>query len=179
MNQFLSDAARIAASPRATARYLARVARLAVPALADFCLIYVLEGRSLRCAAAAHRTRTGERVLRAFNEVYRITRDDPASTVAQVVRSHRPSLRLDIRPEAALPAPPRSTEARVIDLHRRLAPCSVLVLPLETSSGVAGALALSYSVSGRRYKRADIPLASRIARQVALVIDANRLRARP
>src|SRR5688572_9538183 len=63
MNQFLSAAPRHATSPRDTTGYLEHVARAAVPAFADFCLVYLLDGEQLRCVASAHATRAGDRLL--------------------------------------------------------------------------------------------------------------------
>jgi GAF domain-containing protein len=150
---------------------LAALARQAVPALADFCLLYVLDGANLRCAAAAHVTRTGDRLLRALKRVYRITRDDPDSTVAQVVRQRRHSLRDAITAEDETGALRRPRRARIFDLHRQLAVRAALVVPIEGAQGILGAIAFSYSTSGRRYTAADVPVAERIARQVARTLD--------
>jgi GAF domain-containing protein len=175
MNQFLSDAVRIAAASGDTIGYLERVARAAVPAVADFCLVYLLDGEQLRCAASAHATRAGDRLLRAFNKVYRITRHDQESTVAQVVRVQRPNLRAAIPPEHQPPDRRMSEIARVFDIHRQLAVRSALVVPIEGRSGVHGAVAFSYAESGRRYKPADLPVAQRVAHQIALAIDNAQL----
>lgn len=93
MNRFLSDASRIATNGGHTAAALDRVARTTVPAFADLCLVYIAHGEQLRCMAYAHRTRAGHRLLQALTRVYRITRSDPESTVAQVVRLGRPRAR--------------------------------------------------------------------------------------
>jgi GAF domain-containing protein len=140
-----------------------------LPALADFCLIYVLNGDRFRCAASAHVTSAGDRLLRAFNRVYRIGRDDRDSTVAQVVRSGRPSLRADIRPERG--AAPTRLSARVAEVHRRLNVRSSLVVPIKGRTGVLGAIALGYGDSRRRYTPSDIPVAQRLARQAAIALE--------
>ena len=175
MNQFLSDADRIAALPGDTPLYLERVTRAVVPALADFCLVYVVDGEQLRCVASAHVTRAGDRLLRALNKVYKITRDDRESTVAQVVRLRRASLRAEIRPEHQTPDRQVTELARVFDLHRQLAARSALVVPIEGRSGVLGAVAFSYAQSGRQYKAADLPVAERVAHDIALAVDHARL----
>jgi GAF domain-containing protein len=175
MNQFLSDAVRIADLPRDTCQYLERVARVAVPALADVCLVYLLDGEQLRCVASAHATRAGDRLLRALRKVYKVTRNDPESSVAQVVRRRRPSLRAEIRPEHQAPDPRVTGLARVFDIHRQLAVRSALVVPIEGRSAVLGAMAFSYAQSGRRYKPADLPAAERVAHQVALAVNHAQL----
>lgn len=175
MNQFQSDAFRIAALPRDTPVYLEGVARATVPVLADFCLVYLLDGEQLRCVASAHATRAGDRLLRALQKVYKITRDDRDSTVAQVVRLGRPSLRAEIRPEYQAPDRRMTQLARVFDIHRQLAARSALVVPIEGRSGVLGAAAFSYAQSGRHYKPADVPIAERVAHEIALAVDHARL----
>ena len=155
--------------------YLERVARAAVPAIADFCLVYLLEGEQLRCVASAHATRAGDRLLRALNKVYKITRDDPETTVAQVVRLRRPSLRAEIRREHQAAERRVSGLARVFDIHRQLAARSALVVPIEGRSGVLGAVAFSHAQSGRQYKHADLHVAERVAHQIALAVDHAQL----
>jgi GAF domain-containing protein len=175
MNQFLSDAFRIVALPRDTDVYLERVARAAVPALADFCLVYLLDGEQFRCVASAHVTRAGDRLVRALNKVYKITRDDRESTVAQVVRLRRPSLRAEIRPEHQTPDAHATELARVCDIHRQLGVRSALVVPIEGRAGVLGAVAFSYAQSGRHYSPADLPVAERVAHDIAFAVDHARL----
>jgi GAF domain-containing protein len=177
MDQFLSEASRNADARGNAADYLERVARTAVPALADFCLIYLLEGDNLACVASAHRTHAGDRLLRALIKVYKIRRTDPDSTVAQVVRSGRPSLRGDIRPERPTTQPRFTALARVFNIHQQLAVRSALVLPIEGRAGVIGAIGLSFSESGRRYKPADITVGEQIAQRIALALDNARLAA--
>ena len=155
--------------------YFDRVARIAVPAFADFCLIYLLDGDALKCVASAHRTREGGRLLRALTRVYRITRHDPDSTVAQTVRRGRPHLRTEIRPESAAPPSRVGSLVRVFELHRQLAVRSALTAPIEGRAGVIGALALSYSGSGRQYVAADVLVAEQMAHQLALAADNGRL----
>lgn len=175
MNQFLSGVVRTAESSHHPPMDLERAARTAVPALADFCLVYLVEGEQLRCVASAHATRAGDRLLRVLNKVYKITRKDPGSTVAQVVRLRLPSLRGEIKPEHQAPDSDASELVRVFDVHRQLAIRSALVVPIEGRFGVLGAVALSYAQSGRHYKPADLRHAERIAHEIALAVDEARL----
>jgi GAF domain-containing protein len=175
MNQFLSAEPDRAKLPRDPSTYLELVARATVPAFADFCLVYLLDGEQLRCVASAHATRAGDRLLRALNKVYKITRGDRDSTVAQVVRLRRPSLRGEIRPEYQTTDTRLSELAGVFDIHRQLAVRSALVVPIEGRAGILGAVALSYAKSGRQYKPAHVPIAERVAHQLALAVDHARL----
>jgi hypothetical protein len=150
------------AAARAARKTVQRIARGAVPALADFAVVFVVAGRSIVAIASAHVSPGGEKVLRALQRVYRIRRDDLLSTVAQVVRTGQPSLRRSILIESA-PAVPRGS---IADLHRRLACRSALVLPIRVGETVAGAVTLCYAGSGRTYAPADLAGARRIAREI-------------
>jgi GAF domain-containing protein len=151
---------------------LEQIARRAVPGLADFCLIYLLQAGSLRCVAGAHVTREGERLLRALNRIYRITPDDPVSTVARAVRTGRSQLRTEIAMNQGRFA---HEHARVVDIHRRLAVRSAIVVPICAGRQVLGALTLSYSESGRTYAAGDVAPVERIGRDIGTALDNIRV----
>jgi GAF domain-containing protein len=149
-----------------------------VPALADFGLVYLVDGDRLRCATFAHATRLGRNVLRTLKHAYLLRREDRDSTVAQVVRIGRPALRLHIRPEQRPLKAGRS--ARVFELHRRLAARSALVVPIHGRDGVLGALALAYADSMRTYTPDDIPIVEHVAMQIGFALERGKMvNARP
>lgn len=159
MNQFLSEAGRMLASAENATTTLQRVARAAVPDVADFCLIFLARSGELPCVASAHATADGDRLLRRLIRVYRITADDPVSTVAGVVRTGRPKLRSSIAEEAAA----LGADVRVVTLHRRLGARSALVVPIGSGRDVLGAISLSFAESGRHYTAQHVPGAERLA----------------
>ena len=116
-------AARTTALARTT---IQRIARRAVPALADFVVVFVVAGRSIVSIAAVHATLAGERVLRELRRVYRVRRDDLQSSVARVVRTGRPLMRRVILTETAIStsraASPTSTAGSRVAL-RSCCPC--------------------------------------------------------
>jgi GAF domain-containing protein len=171
MNEFPSEAAGLLEADVNSHSMLDRIARHAVPGLADFCLIFLVDGANLRCVAAAHVTREGERLLRALNRIYRITRDDPVSTVARAVRTGRSQLRTEI---AAKQGRFHHELTRVFDLHRRLAARSAVVVPIRANNEILGALTLSYSESRRTYGLEDLPLLERVADDIGRTVDAAR-----
>lgn len=155
--------ARVADSRRA----IERTVRAAVPSLADFCLVHLVAGRGITFVAGAHATRAGRRVIHALMRTHRIRPDDPDSTVAQVVRTRRPTLRTTIFPDLN----ERKVRAGgIADLHRRLAPTSALVVPILRDATVFGAVSLCYSHSGRAYGARQLPSAERLASRIAEVL---------
>jgi GAF domain-containing protein len=158
-------------SPAAIAaarRAIERAARDAVPTLADFCLVHLVAGRVIRCVAGAHSTREGGRDVRALMS-HRIRPDDRDSTVAQVVRTHRATLRREIYPDTH----DRARARGLAELHRRLAPTSALVVPIVIDGAVLGALSLCYSHSGRSYAARHVASAERLASRIADILVAG------
>lgn len=159
MNQFLSDAEGIFASAPTVPGAMQRLARALIPRLADFCLIFLAVDGHVRCVASAHVTAEGQRLLRSLTRVYKITRNDPVSTVAHVLRTGRPKLRAEIRNEPTAPL----ADLRVFTLHRRLGTRSALVVPIGDAPNVMGAISLCYAESRRGYTAHDLRAARRLA----------------
>ena len=155
----------------ATMKAVERTARDAIPNIADFCLVHVVDGTSIPCVAAHHISREKQTRLRALMRSLRIRRNDLVSSVAQVIRTKRPLLRTRVYedPSAALRRTGKTRPGRgqVTELHRRLAPCSVLVVPIMAGSAVLGALSLCYSESRRSYATRHLGPAKRLALKIA------------
>lgn len=159
-------------------RVIDRAARRALPRLADFYLIHVVTPRTLRCVSAAHRAKQFAPDVRELMSARPIRRDDLASTVAGVVRSSKPALRVNIYQDDT----DRVRRDKIARLHRKLATKSALVVPLISDGVVLGALSLCYSHSGRSHAPRHVPLAERLATRIAAVLmaaghAASRLRA--
>lgn len=169
----IADASRFVSSLRAPARLLDRALYACIPALADFGLVFLVDGERLRCAALAHTTSTGRHLLRSLAHVYKLRRNDRDSTVAQVVRIGRPALRRQIRSEPN-PAASASAPLQVLDIHRRLGARSALVVPIHGRDGVLGALALNYADSKREYTADNIPIVEHIALQIGFALDRTQ-----
>src|ERR1041385_6320150 len=145
MDERIGSTLPVATAAGAARRSMQQIAQRAVPALADFAVVFIVAGRSIVGIASAHVNANGQRLLRSLRRVYRINRDDLHSTVAQVVRTGRPSLRRTIFHERTSDAPRGS----VADLHRRLGCRSALVLPIHVGHTVTGAVTLCYAAAGR------------------------------
>jgi transcriptional regulator with GAF, ATPase, and Fis domain len=165
MDEQVRSSPPIATGDRAPHRSIQEIARRAVPALADFAMVFMVAGRSIVGIASAHISPAGGRLVRTLQRIYRIRCDDLQSTVAQVIRTGRPSLRRSIQCEAQ---PAR--RGSVADLHQRLACRSALVLPIHVGPTVAGAVTLCYAGSGRTYASADLAGARRVAREIARTV---------
>src|SRR5258706_707136 len=170
MDEPIESAPPIATAAYQAARTIQDIARQSVPALADFCVVFVVAGRKIVGVASAHANRDGNRVLRALQRIYRIPRTNLQSTVAQVVRTGRPLIRKHILRESH-PRPAR--RGSVADLHHRLACRSALVVPIRVGPNLLGAVSLCYAVSGRTYTPADIHAGRRMALELARAVAAG------
>jgi PAS domain S-box-containing protein len=147
---------------------LAAVAKLAVPALADWCLIDVVEpDGSLARVALAHADPARERLAW---ENHRLPPDpDRPAGIDGVVRTGRPLL----VPEVC----PGDGDAAARDGGHRggSRPRSLLCTPLEARGRVLGAVTLIAAECGRRYGPDDLALAADLARRAGQAVDNARL----
>jgi PAS domain S-box-containing protein len=170
--RFLARASAILSSSLDYRETLASVARLAVPRLADWCVVDVLEeDGSLQRLAAEHEDPEKVALARVLQERYPPDPDAPYG-VDQVVRTGVPELVPEI-PEATLDEIARDDEHR--ELLRKLGLKSYMVVPLAARGRMLGAISLVSAESGRRYEQADLELAEDLARRAALAVDNARL----
>jgi signal transduction histidine kinase len=151
---------------------LDRVARLAVPELADWSAVYYSEdGKSLRVAALAHED--PELVERGF-ESDRLFPLDPSapSGPAWAWRNCEPRLVPDVT-EARLAALARSPEhlRRMLSLGLR----SVIHVPLVGRTGRLGVMSLGTTRDRPRFSSEDLDVSQELARRAALALENARL----
>src|SRR5918992_5671243 len=152
---------------------LTRVARLAVPHLADWCVVDILkeEDGSLDRLAVAHQD--PEKVALVHELQKRYPPDpDAARGVAQVSRTGHSELVPEI-PESLLEEAARDAEHR--EILRGLGLKSYMIVPLVTRGRTLGAISLVSAESGQRYGEAELELAKELARRAALAVDNARL----
>ena len=167
--RFLAEAGQALAASLDWEQTLMQVARLSVPALADWCIVDVLEddGVTIKQVAVAAADPGKEDLLREMRMLYPPTIDSP-QPAARSIRSGEPALFEDFGP-AELDATTR--DERHHDLIARLDPKSAVAVPLIARARTIGALTLAYSESGRRYGQPEIVLAMELASRAALAVD--------
>ena len=171
--RFLAEAGTTLSSSLDYRTTLARVARLAVPYLADWCVVDILkeEDGSLDRLAVAHQD--PEKVALVHELQRRYPPDPDASRgVGQVLRTGRPELVPKI-PESLLEEAARDAEHRKI--LQGLGLKSYMIVPLVARGRTLGVISLVSAESGRRYGQAELELAEELARRAALAVDNARL----
>ena len=169
--RFLSEAGRVLAASLDYQATLSAVARLAIPVLADACLIDVVEDDgTVRRAAFAAAEPTIEAALRDMQERY--PADARAAGTRRVLETGPPLLVPDLTDEFLQTA---AVDAEHLALQRRAQGRSLLVMPMRARGRVLGTLQLGMNTSGRRFGPDDVARAAPLAERAALAIDNARL----
>jgi serine phosphatase RsbU (regulator of sigma subunit)/PAS domain-containing protein len=168
----LADATALLAGSLDYDATLAMLARLAVPRLADWCFVELLQadGSIDRVAIEA----ADPDVLahaRDYDRRYPIDPDAPAGS-AQVIRSGEPDLQ-PVIPDAMLAAV--AQDAEHLELLRTLGFRSSMVVPLRAGGRVIGDLALVSAESGRSFGEEDLVAAQELADRCGLYLENARL----
>jgi PAS domain S-box-containing protein len=151
---------------------LRTVAELAVPALADWSFVEVLERGRVRPMAVAHTQPEMVRLAHALLDRYPIDLEAPFGT-GKVLRTGEPELNADI-PDAALVAV--AQDAEHLAALRQLGFRSSLSVPLTEPGGAAVAvLSLVSADPGRRYGEADLAMAEEVAHRGSVALAGARL----
>jgi PAS domain S-box-containing protein len=169
---FLADAGRVLASSLDYGHTMRGVARLAVPALADWCAVDVLtEDGELRRIAVHHTDPGKVRLVREIEERWPTPPDAPHG-VPFVVRTGQAEMVPEIFDDMLAAS---SADPEQLRMVRALGLRSYVCVPLTARGKVLGALSLVHAESGRRYAPADLALAEELARRAAVAIDNARL----
>jgi len=150
---------------------LTNVARLAVPEIADWCTIKVLDGEGrLQPVVTAHTDPAKEPIAHEYERRYP---PDPAGAgEAAVARTGVPSLVPEISDELLAAS---ITDPEQLAFIREVAPRSVIIVPLNAHQQTFGTLTLVNAESGRVFGAADLQLAEQLGRQAAVAVDNARL----
>ena len=168
---FLVEASAELASSLDYEATLGRVARLAVPAFADWCAIDLIKDNRLRRLAVAHVDPAKVEFAKELAERYP---SDPDSGTGpwEVIRTGRSDLIPQITDEM-LVAVARDEEH--LRMMRELALHSAVTVPLVTRGRTLGVMTWVSAESQRRYTEADVEFAEDLARRAATSIDNSEL----
>jgi PAS domain S-box-containing protein len=169
---FLADASALLASSLDYEQTLRNVAELAVPEVADWCAVDLVDedgGRSP--VAVAHvdpeRLITAEELRR-----YEPERLNPDQGLGRVFRTGESLLYPDITDDVLVEA---AIDARHLELLRAVGFRSALIVPMRLRERILGALTLVSSDSGRVLDQFDQQLAEQVAARAAVAIENSRL----
>lgn len=170
--QFLAEAGAMLAESLEYEQTLATLTRLVVPALADICLVHLVEDDgSLRLAALAAADPKRGSLLEEFERRYPLP-PGAAFGYQHAIRSGQPFLLRTIGAAELAALAHDDEQRRLLDsigLH------SILSVPLLTHNRTLGALTFADTGSGRRYGPDELELAADLARRAAQALEHARL----
>ncbi len=169
---FMAEASRALASSMDYGETLQRVARLAVPQIADWCAVDLLNERGIIERVAVHHPDPRKLKLAArIDRAHRPALDEPEG-VPEVIRTGEARIFNDIQPEA-LAAYAHNSEH--LALLSAIGATAVIIVPMIGATGALGAITLVSSESMRRLTAADLGVAERLGRRAGTAVENARL----
>ncbi|WNG29226.1 PAS domain-containing protein [Cystobacter fuscus] len=170
---FLARAGELLSSSLDYDATLAALARLTVPALADWCILDVLgsNGQFIRAQVVAADP-SQESLVQEVRGLTPLPHDKATYPPTLALQEGRASLVRDVTDELMRQM---SWDAQHLSILRRAGLRSLLTVPLLAHGRILGALTLTLCTSGRRYDEEDLRFAQELAHRAALSVDNARL----
>jgi PAS domain S-box-containing protein len=171
-SQFLAEAGRQLASSLDYAETLRNVAWAAVPQIADWCGVDLLDPQGrLERVVAAHPD-PGKLFLAERLREFQSDQLDPAQGAGKVVHTGQSELYPEINDEMLVGA---ATSEEHLSLLRELGMRSVLIVAIRTPARVLGTMSLVSAESGRRFSEDDALFVEQLADRAAIAVENARL----
>ncbi len=169
--RFLAEASALLGSSLDYETTLTTVAQLAVPKVADWCAIDVVdEDGTSRRLAVAH---VDPAKIELAHDLHRRYPPDPGTDgVARVIRTGHTEWMADIPPEVLVAA---AHDDEHLAIMNELGLMSYIITPLHGRGRVLGAVTYVMADSRRRYNEADVTFAEELARRAGVAIENSRL----
>lgn len=167
---FLAEASLVLERPLSQEQRLARLARLAVPRIADWCAVHLLHGDRVENIAVAHADPDKATFVDELTRRYPPKPEDDGAL--RVARTGVAELYRDVPDELLVEAAVDETHLALI---RSLMMRSAMVVPLRVRGRSVGALTLVAAESGQRFDDGDLAFAQDLAARAALALDNARL----
>jgi PAS domain S-box-containing protein len=156
---------------------LARIARLAVPRLGDWCVVGIMDDHELRLVAATHVDPSREPL---FTATLLPTKIDALGEIGRVMLTQKPMLVADVTDEmleggAAYTQAFGNVSPRAAELFRQVGMRSTLTVPLVARQRSLGVLSLGRIEEGRPYTPTDVSVAEDLGRRCAMAVDSSLL----
>lgn len=169
---FLAEAGEVLASSLDYEQTLRNVAQLAVPEVADWCAVDVVDDDGDRIKVAVAHVDPERLSLAEELRAYEPERLDPDQGLGFVFRTGQSLLYPEI-PESMLVE--AAVDERHMELIRAVGLHSGLVVPMRLGGRILGALTLVTSESRRTLDQFDVQLAEQVAARAAVAIENSRL----
>jgi PAS domain S-box-containing protein len=170
---FLSKASAILSSSLDYEATLTNLARLAVPRIADWCMVELAGGAETGSSQLVVADGDPAQVERLRDYRRRVPPDPTAPVgVARVIGTGRSELHREISDAFVASFAP---DGEYQGFLRRLGLRSAIVVPMTARGRTLGAIALVSAASERRFEQADLDMAEELGHRAAMAIDNARL----
>ncbi len=170
--RFLADASQILAGSLDYGDTLRQIARLAVPRLADWCAVDLLDDQgAVEQVAIAHADPSRMAQAEELRRRYPVG-PQGSSGVAEILRTGRAMLVEEIGDAQLREA---AQDADHLRLLRALNPISAIAVPMLLRGRALGVITLVNADSDRRFDAHDLPLAEDLAARAGTAVDNARL----
>jgi PAS domain S-box-containing protein len=169
--RFLAEAGTVLSASLELNDTLAALARLAVPEVADWCIVDVVDGADIRRVAVASADADQQAALEDLRRYYPPTWDSP-QPAARALREGGPVIFDKFDPERLQET---VVDDRHLELMQTLDPRSAVAIPLIARGETLGAITFAWSRSGRLYSTTDLPLMEDLGARAAVAVDNARL----
>jgi PAS domain S-box-containing protein len=171
-SRFLSETSRVLGSSLDYEQTLRSVAWAAVPQIADWCGVDLVDEHGVRERVVAAHPDPAKLVLAERLHGYEPAELDLQQGLGKVVRTGEPELFNDISDEVLVAV---AVDAEHLALLRELALRSVIIVPIRGPTRTLGAMSLVGSESGRRFSTDDVRFAEQLADRAGAAIENARL----
>ena len=169
---FLAEASAVLASSLAYEQTLRNVAELAVPDIADWCAVDLLDGDGARTTVAVAHVDPERLSLAEQLRSYVPDELDPTDGLGFVLHTGQSLLYPEVTDQMLVQA---ASDDRHLDLLRAVGFRSALVVPVRLGKRILGAMTLVAAESKRTLDRFDLELAEQVGARAAVAIENARL----
>ncbi len=164
---FLAEASLLLDAPMSVEERMQRLTDLAVPGVADWCAVTLVEDDRVEQVAVAHSDPAKIAFVQELQDRYPSDPDAPGGAI-QVARTGVPSLVPEISEEMLVAAAHDETH---LELVRAIGLRSAMVVPLRVRGRGLGSLTLVNAESDQLFGPADLAFAQALAGRAALALD--------
>ena len=164
---FLAEAGELLSSSLDYEHTLGTLASLAIPVLADVCIVDVVEDRVLRRVGLASVREDKRALMEELRGRFPPTVSSP-QPAGRVLREGKPELLKAVDMDIMQA---HCVNADHVDLIQRIGMRSHLAVPILVRGTIVGIISLAITESERRYDESDLALATDLARRAALAVD--------
>src|SRR5579885_379048 len=169
--RFLSEASKLLSSSLDYRTTLQNVAKLAVPQIADWCTVDMLENGTLKQVAIAHKDPKQVKWAKELRKTNPPDMNAPTG-IPHVLKTGKAEFYPEITDELLVKAARNEKE---LTLLRKLRFTSVMLVPICTEGTCIGGISFVSTDSKRHYTKSDVAMAEELASRAAFAIENAKL----